>query len=196
MMLWEEAGLRSSEFVSRRLSLAFDPALEEPRLERRGAAGLGESPRLWIWGCFRLDVPAAKVLVGAVKGMQTRFTDVSVSMAPSTSRFAALTLTAMDLQPVPASRTLLLAVAGAVENTGMVWKDGRKSVSDWGKAPTRCEIIAGTVSIRTGAAAATVYALDGKGNRKGVVPSTLQDGTLTFSIGPEYATLWYEIAAR
>ena len=112
---------------------------------------------MWIWGCFRLDVPAAKVLVGAVKGMQTRFTDVSVSLAPSTSRFAAFTLTAMDLQLVPASRTLLLAVAGAVENTGMVWKDGRKSVSDWGKAPTRCEIIAGTVSIRTGAAAATVY---------------------------------------
>ena len=141
-------------------------------------------------------MPAAKVLVGSVTGRSHTFTDAAFALAPSASGFAAITLTAMDLQPVRASRTLLLTVAAAVENTNQRWKKGRHGVYDWGSAPTLCEMIVGTVSVQTDAGSATVYALDGKGNRKRVVPSTLKDGTLTFSMGPEHATLWYEIETR
>ena len=195
--LWEQAGLRPEEFIHRRLSLAFDPAAGKPRLERQGpAADAATAAFNWNEEAFRLDVPAAKVLVGAVTGRSHTFTDAAFALAPSASGFAAITLTAMDLQPVRASRTLLLTVAAAVENTNQRWKKGRHGVYDWGSAPTLCEMIVGTASVQTDAESDTVYALDGKGNRKRVVPSTLKDGTLTFSMGPEHATLWYEIETR
>ena len=191
--LWEDAGLQREEYVSRRLSLRFDPVAERPSLARGGDAQ-STSPLTWEKGSFRLDVPAAKAIVGAVTGKTHAFTDAAVTLDPSASGFAALTLTAMDLKPVRASGTLLLTVAGAVENTDMGWNENRTTVgTNWGKAPTLCEAVKGTATLCTDAKHATVYALDGKGKRKGEVPSTLKDGRLTFRMGPEAATLWYEI---
>ena len=40
---------------------------------------------------------------------------------------------------------------------------------------------------------ATVWALDGSGKRRGQVEATLTGGRLTFAIGPDHRTLWYEI---
>lgn len=194
--LWDEAGMTGGEYASRRLSVSFDPAAETPRLIRNGPAVADGSPFSWEKGNFRLDAPAAKVLVGAVTGKTHAFTDAAVALAPEGSGFAALTLTAMDLQPVRASRSLLLTITGFGKNTDMTWNEGGTSILAWGKAPTLCEAIAGSVTIHTDADTVTVYALDGKGNRISEVPSTLKDGTLTFSPGPEHATIWYEIAAR
>lgn len=194
--LWFRTGLSSGEYVSRRLSVGFDPSAHTPRLTRSGAAAPGESPLTWEKGSFRLDAPAAKAIVGSVTGKTHTFTDAAITLTPSVSGFAALTLTAMDLQPVRASRSLLLTAVGSGESTDTVWKEDRTSVRSWGKAPTLCEAIIGTAAIHTDAETATVYALDGKGNRKSEVPSTLKDGVLTFSMGPEHATIWYEIAAR
>ena len=47
----------------------------------------------------------------------------------------------------------------------------------------------------TEAKAARVYALDGNGTRVGEVPASLAAGKLSFTIGPQFKTPWYEIAA-
>jgi hypothetical protein len=42
------------------------------------------------------------------------------------------------------------------------------------------------------AKAARVHALDGNGARAGEVPAKLAAGKLSFEIGPQFKTLWYE----
>ena len=74
---------------------------------------------------------------------------------------------------------------------------GHTSVgSHWGKAPTVCEGIAAKIAVATQLKSAKVFALDGSGARAGEVPATLAGGRLTFEIGPQFKTLWYEIAAE
>jgi hypothetical protein len=38
--------------------------------------------------------------------------------------------------------------------------------------------------------------LDGNGARAGEVPASVRDGRLSFEIGPQFKTLWYEIVAE
>jgi hypothetical protein len=110
--------------------------------------------------------------------------------------FASIALNAADGKPVAVSQRLLLVAAGNVENTGMGWNDDHTSVSrNWGGAPTICEGIAANITLATKLKAAKVFVLDGRGSRAGEVPATLSGGKLIFAIGPQFKTLWYEIAA-
>jgi len=79
----------------------------------------------------------------------------------------------------------------------MGWNADHTSVgTQWGQAPTLCEGIAAHVTLTTAAKAATVHVLDGTGARTGEVPASVQNGKLTFDIGPQFKTLWYEIVAE
>ncbi len=110
------------------------------------------------------------------------------------NNFAAMTLTAMDQKPVTQSRRLLLTLVGKVENQGMVWNADRTSVGDqWGHGPVMAEGIPATVTLKTNAAR-HVWALDVTGHRAREVPATHTGGALTFTVGPQFKTLWYEIA--
>ena len=76
----------------------------------------------------------------------------------------------------------------------MGWNADHTSVgTQWGRAPTLCEGIAARVTLTTGARGATVHALDGAGARTGEVRASLAGGRLSFDIGPQFKTLWYEI---
>jgi hypothetical protein len=68
--------------------------------------------------------------------------------------------------------------------------------TQWGRAPTICEGIAAKVTLALGAKAARVHALDGNGARAGEVPAKLAAGKLSFEIGPQFKTLWYEIVVE
>ena len=52
------------------------------------------------------------------------------------------------------------------------------------------------MTLRTTARGAQIYALDGKGARVKEVASQLGNGQLKWSVGPQYRTLWYEIALQ
>jgi hypothetical protein len=52
------------------------------------------------------------------------------------------------------------------------------------------------VALSTKAKAAKVHVLDGAGARSGEVPSRLSGGKLSFEIGPQFKTLWYEIVTE
>ena len=118
-------------------------------------------------------------------------------MKSNPRNFAVLTLNTADSQRLAQSRRLLLTAAGNVENTGMGWNADHTSVGTrWGSAPTLCEGIGAKVTLSTGARSAKVFALEGSGARAGEVPATLAAGRLSFEIGPQFKTLWYEIAAE
>ncbi len=117
-------------------------------------------------------------------------------MSTTPRNFAALTLSAVDGKPMDQSQSLLLTAVGTVENTAMVWNKERTSLgTKWGTGPTLAEGVPAAITVRTVMTGVTVYALDATGKRLGIVASKLGGGAVTFAIGPEYKTLWYEIEA-
>ena len=123
--------------------------------------------------------------------------DVEIEIKANLRNFAVLTLNAVDRQSISQSRRLLLTVVGNAENTGMGWNADHTSVgTKWGTAPTLCEGIYGKIKLRTNVRAAKVYALNGTGERAGEVTASLNSDHLSFNFGPEYKTIWYEIASE
>ena len=132
-------------------------------------------------------------LVGYIGGQTVTLGEDTLVFPKFGSNFAAVTLTPTDGKPMTESHRLLLTLAGKVENQDMGWNADRTSVGDqWGHGPTVAEGIPATVTLKT-SAARHVWALDGTGKRVEAVPATYADGALTFTVGPQYKTLWYEI---
>ena len=145
---------------------------------------------------FTMDSPYAKVVVGFLGGRSAEASGLAIAVEPSQRSFASLTLTSMDGKPTDQSQSLLLTAVDKVENPGLEWNADRTFAGNaWSSGPTMAEAVTATIRLVT-TAPKTVYALDASGKRAGAVPSAVADGHLTFSIGPQYRTLWYEIAAE
>jgi hypothetical protein len=192
---WRKAGLATADILNHRLELRFTSdgqlSAQIPRA--------GQSPVAWDAeaGIYTVDTPAAKAVVGRCPGRTTKLAGAEFAVQANPHRFAVLTLNAADGQPVAQSKRLLLAAVGDVENMGMGWNTDHTSVGTrWGSAPTICEGIIAKVTLATTAKAARIHVLDGTGARAGEVPATLAAGQLTFDIGPQFQTLWYEISAE
>ena len=137
--------------------------------------------------------PNAQSIVGYIGGQIVTLGRNTLAFPAFGNNFAAATLTAMDQKPLTRSRKMLLTLAGKVENQDMGWNADRTSVGNkWGHGPTVAEGIPATVTLKTNAAR-HVWALDGMGKRVGDVPVTYANGTLTFTVGPQFKTLWYEV---
>lgn len=196
---WREAGVSLTNLLNHRLQLGFlespVPITTSPRAQVDPSSS---SPLSWdaAAGLYTVDAPAAKAVVGRCTGKSTQLEGAVFDVQTNARNYAVLTLNAMDARPLAQSHRLLLTAAGNVENTGMGWNAAHTSVGNhWGKAPTLCEGIGAKVGISTSAKTAKVYALDGSGARAGELPAALANGKLSFEIGPQFKTLWYEIAA-
>jgi hypothetical protein len=134
--------------------------------------------------------------VGLIGGRTADFGGLRVTMKPTARNFAVFAIT--DMEGNHRGENMLLTAVGDVQNTGMGWNAAHTSVGDqWGTGPTKAEGISATViASMEGFHSAKVYALGRTGKRVRVVPSRLTKTYLTFRIGPEYKTLWYEITAR
>ena len=145
---------------------------------------------------FTADSPASKVILGFLGGGTEQVEGWQVQMATTPRNFAVFTLSALDGKPMEQSKSLLLTAVGNVENSGMGWNADRTSVGDkWGSGPVQAEGVPAVITIRTLLPAANVYALGTTGRRTGKVDAKITDGQLSFTIGPDSKTLWYEIAA-
>ncbi len=144
-------------------------------------------------GQYRAVSPKAASVVGFVGGQTVTLGDCTLTFPKFGNNFAAVTLTPTDGKPLAQSRRLLLTLAGKVENQDMGWNADRTSVGDhWGHGPTVAEGIPATVTFHT-TVARHVWALDGTGKRVQEVPAAFANGVLTFTVGPQYKTLWYEV---
>ncbi len=66
---------------------------------------------------------------------------------------------------------------------------------NWGEPPTLTEGVPATIRIRS-KGEIEVWALDNKGSRKQPIPVQSDGKYKIFTIGPEYATIWYEITVK
>jgi hypothetical protein len=185
----------TSDLLEHRLELGFTSG---------GKLGAGlsaeaKSPVSWDAkaGLYTVDAPAAKVVVGHCTGKRTVMEGAEFDVKANSRNFAVLTLNALDGHPLARSGRLLLVAVGDVENTDMGWNADHTSVgTKWGRAPTLCEGIAANVTLTTTANAARVHALEGNGARASEVTAKLAAGQLSFTIGPQFKTLWYEIVVE
>jgi hypothetical protein len=189
---WKRAGVTTGDMLNHRLELDF---AQSANLDAK-LAKAATSPISWDTNSmiYTVDAPAAKAVVGRCPGRTTTLDGAEFDVKPNPRHFAVLTLSAADSQPIKRSRRLLLTAAGNVENTGMGWNADHTSVGTrWGTAPTICEGIAARVTVTTEAKRAQVYALDARGAPAQEVPASLATGQLSFTIGPQFKTLWYEV---
>ena len=197
---WNQVGGVWPEALRRRVSVSFRPDEKGPvRLAPR--LGKSDARPAVNWrgagtdrAVFTADSACSKAAVGLLGGQTVELSGWSVKHAGDAPAFAALTLTAMDERDTARSRSLLLTAVGRVENTGMHWNAARNSVGkEWGTGPTLAEGVPAVITLRTQARTAKVHALDATGKRRSVVDGNLADGILSFTIGPDRKTLWYEI---
>jgi hypothetical protein len=164
---------------------------KESRMARLPSAHLEMRNGKALYTC---NSPSALCLVGFAGGQKVVLTGSVVTFPTFGNDFAAVTLTTMDGAPFESSKRILLTLVGKVENQRMVWNSQRTSVgSNWGHGPTVAEGIPATMALSV-SGARNVWALDGTGKRITKVPATTESGRLTFTVGPQYRTVWYEIA--
>jgi len=191
--VWRDAGqFYKPDVFTSRLAVRSGPRIGE-------AGSGGKPPPILVSGTgssaqFLMDGYAATALAGYVGGRTVVLRFGSLTFPAFGNNFAAMTLTAMDRRQIVVSDRLLLTLVGKVENQGMGWNADRTSVGDqWGHGPVMAEGVPATVSLKTDGGARHVWALDSTGKRATEVPATYAKGVLTFTVGPQFKTLWYEV---
>jgi hypothetical protein len=93
----------------------------------------------------------------------------------------------------------LITATGYVESTDMGWRDTEHTSAgkNWGTAPTLVEGIPAKFIVPFTVDRVQVSALDECGQRRIAVPcQPAPGGHAVIAIGPEWKTLWYEVAVR
>lgn len=114
----------------------FDASAAEPIVSDTGQL-------TWRKGLVTIDSERTQAVVGFNKGAGTR--NLSVEAEPA---FSAVSITSLDGAPIARSRRLLLTTGARVANTGMKFDEKRRTLLDWGTAPTVIEPVTGTVILR------------------------------------------------
>ena len=201
--VWRASGLSTAEVLGSRLALRLVDGGGAPRLERSGLLPrVGSAAFDWKFfgthGRLAVNSSSVKALVGRVAGRNSASWPIgalSVGTPRSSNGWMSLVAVARDGKPLEASGSILLCALNRAENQNAQWNAERTSVGDgWGDGPTLMETPSATLQLRTRAQPAKVWKLDATGKRAGVLPSTLSDGQLSFSIAPSDATPFYEIA--
>jgi hypothetical protein len=114
------------------------------------------------------------------------------------TKFAALTLSSLDAQPLARAARMLLTAGSRVSNTNLKWNDARTRTSNQGESPSLIEPVTGAVTLRNlqGATGVTAVALDGSGRPLGdptIAKKTAEGWTLTLGAP---VTTWYVITVK
>ncbi len=146
-------------------------------------------------GLVTVDTPRSQALIGFVTSSVDGVRHLAVDV---TNQFCAITLSALDDQPIARSARLLLTTGGRVANTGHRWNDRRTVVTEHGGSPSLIEPICGRLIFKDvePATAVLVQALDGAGRPFGgsVAATTTPEGW-EIAIG-DPVTTWYEITVN
>ncbi len=131
---------------------------------------------------------------GSLKSSPEMREYAEVSTPKGSQDWAAILLTVVEGETFSSARRILITATGRAANTDMKWtSDAHESVGrDWGRAPSLVEGIAAKITLPVSGKKMKAWALDERGQRRDEIP--LKDGTL--EIGPQYRTLWYEVATE
>ncbi len=169
-------------------------------------------------GLLLVDTSKTVMVAGFGGGMSFDFRGVVVEPGNTVlDGWSVITLTVVEGVSFTDWGKLLLIAAGYTTNTGMTvsaYENGRTITvgstavtqiekfnggitcgSSWGAAPTLVEGVPVTVKVKT-SMGIEVWALDNVGRRAQQVTVSVQGDYRIFNVGPEYKTIWYEIAVK
>ena len=155
-------------------------------------------------GVWTVNTPNTKVFSGFPKGRTFDLGGVKLAIGETKLGWATVSLTSHDATGFGENgrpARILLTATGLCHNGGAKFTQDGDFIhcrgKDWGTGKTVNEGIPATVTLPSKASATKCWALDERGERKTEVPVTaLDDGRAAVKIGPEYATVWYEIAVK
>jgi hypothetical protein len=107
--------------------------------------------------------------------------------------FGVVALSSLTREPVGASDNILLTAVGRADNTGCRYNADHTVQFALGHGPIQAEIIEADIELRTSVEHARVWAINPDGFPIGQIPSVRRDGILRFTIGREYASMYYLI---
>jgi hypothetical protein len=200
LRLWHNAGAAADAALQYKISIQFGDvafptasraAMNAPKstfVSDTGELQWNKSPAR-----FTVNSPTVKVLAGFNNATPLRLDELQVQ--PVVDQYGVVMLSSIDGQEIAASKRLILTALGDAQNTGTRWNAKRDSVSDWGKGPTYLRGISAQIKMLSNESNLNVWSLDATGVRRARVPATYRNGMLTFTIGPQWQTAWYEISA-
>ena len=146
-------------------------------------------------GLVIVDTPRSQALIGHLATQSGVAKNLCAEMR---SPFTAITLGALDAQPIATAGHLLLTVGSRMMNTGMEWNAKRTSLEKWGNAPARLEPLAGKVILQglENAGAVTAQPLDGDGAPLGTsIKLICQSAGWVLELG-QVVTPWYILTVK
>lgn len=132
-------------------------------------------------GRLTIDAPRVPAAVGWIGGQTVRTADAEFRLQ---TPFCAVSLTALDDQPLARSRQILLVAAARCANSGMKWNAERTSISDqWGTPPQLIEPVTGRIVLRRDAQSGPLQLipLHGCGRPPTAPPRPPQTATVPFT---------------
>jgi hypothetical protein len=152
----------------------------------------GQLYRSWEERYGTINTPRAKAVYGYPGGKgDIKLGDVTLKVETD---FATVALASLTDSPIAESNTLLLTAVGRAENTGFKYNVLRRRAIDRGAGPILAEPIAATIRMKTSLPGLTVRPILPDGTRGAELPARYEDGLLSFAIGPQGKTIYYEIA--
>ncbi|HEY3328642.1 MAG TPA: cellulase family glycosylhydrolase [Capsulimonadaceae bacterium] len=197
--LWREAGYgKLPDILANRLEVRIDPSVTKPKIVKSSApVATPSSISVSMSNDGSQYVAKGDSVIAAAGffgGTRADFGQASFTFPVFGNSFAALSLVALDAKRIAQSQRMLLTIGGKCENIGMGWNADRTGVGmAWGKGPTQTEGIPATVTI-SNALVKHAWALGPAGERVKEVPVTATATGVTLTIGPQFQTVWYEIA--
>lgn len=146
----------------------------------------------WKQGLFRVDTERSQGFTGFVKKQKQSFANLEATID---NDYALLVLSALEEQPIAASRRLLLTAVGNTVNTGMTVFSPGGRIRDAGTLPVLVEPVVGNVSIKLAGDVTKlqVWALDPSGQRTSRVPVRRKATKVSFRPAGKYKAQHYEI---
>jgi hypothetical protein len=143
-------------------------------------------------GTLLVNTPRTQGFAGFKPAQKVRLGNVELELD---SAFAVVLVTALDDQPLAASKRILVSALGNAVNSGMTLGPGRNRIDNAGVSPVLVEPIVGRLALHglTGAAAATVHALGPNGERDHAVEVANTAGGLSFGLSADHHAMHYEI---
>lgn len=141
--------------------------------------------RSWHDRLGLIDTPRSKAVYGFFSGKTVEMNGLIISVE---NDFGVVALSSLTDDPIERSPSILLTAIGRCENSHALYTPDRSRLLKAGDAPMLIEVVEATVKLRTDRPHMQVMVISEHGELARKLPTTYQDGVLSFEIGrqPEW----------
>lgn len=145
-----------------------------------------------------IDTPHTLCVWGLVGGQSVDVGTWQMSFGKIERDYAVVVATSRDDRKIEDSKSVLLTLVSNGENQNMGWNEERTTVgTQWGHGPTVVNGVPVELTVPQSQVAKRLFALDSRGKRVREIPAgKTAGGLVSFSLGPQWKTLFYELAEK